>query len=576
LADAQQIGESLVAFNISDYIIERLKQQGVDILFGVPSVYCASLYFAAENATNFSAIVTSSDLEAGYAADGYARVRGLSSVAVSYGPGTLSLANAIVGAYVERSPIVVINGGPSDKNIRDQTTTGVLYSHSMGRPHTDMEVFQPLTAFCERVTDATLIPGKVDQAIRTAITRKHPVYLEIPQAMLGAKTSRPTTPLDLSIPPGAAAKTANAILKAINAAKAPVLIIGIEVQRYGLAAGMLSIINKLKIRWATTLLARTTLSEQHPQFLGVFNGEKAPQPLKAAVSGADLIISLGAVFGSGHATIMIPQTKKTIRVWDGNVVTFNGAPEQLSFPELIAQLDRNAVVEEDRQLPALPPYEIHELGEAAWDGDRDAELPSMQKPRSPTTAAATGMSYDALFQVIEQSVTPDPALITIADTFLGIYPSARIRMPVQNSFLASAIWASIGHSVAAAVGVAAARGKRPVVICGDGGFQMTVQSLSTMARSNLNAIVLIVDNGLYGYEQYLLDSTYYSGTSAPLSISVIDRWDYVGVARSLGVSQLAAVDTAAALTAAIAAAKAQNGPAVIQAIVQSRSLPSGL
>lgn len=389
-----------MAYTISDYVIERLKQQGVDTLFGVPSVYCASLYFAAENAANFSAIVTSSDLEAGYAADGYARMRGLSAVAVSYGPGTLSLANAIAGAYVERSPIVVINGGPSDKNISDQKTTGVLYSHSMGRPHTDMEVFQPLTAFCERATDATLIPGKVDQAIRTAITRKHPVYLEIPQGMLSANALRPTTPLDLSIPPGAAAKTASAILKAIKAAKAPVLIVGIEVQRYGLATGMLSVINKLKIRWATTLLARTTFSEQHPQFLGVFNGEKAPQPLKAAISGADLIVSLGAVFGSGHATIMVPQSKKTIRVWDGNVVTFNGAPEQLSFPELIAQLDRNAVLEQDKQLLALPPYKVHELGETAWDGDRDAALPPMQQTGSAATAAATGITYDALFQVI--------------------------------------------------------------------------------------------------------------------------------------------------------------------------------
>jgi indolepyruvate decarboxylase len=566
-----------MAFNISDYVIERLKEQGVDTLFGVPSFYNAALYYSAEMAAGFSTIVTSSDLEAGYAADGYARVRGLSVVAVSYGPGTLSLANAVAGAYVERSPVFIVNGGPSDKNIGDQTSTGVLYSHSIGRPHTDMEVLQPLTAFCERATDPALIPGKVDQAIRTAIVRKHPVYLEIPQIMLGANTSRPTAPLDLSIPAGAAAKTAGAILKAIKAAKAPVLIVGVEVQRYGLAAGMLSIINKLKIPWATTLLARTTLSEQHPKFLGVFNGEKAPQPLKAAISGADLVVSLGAVFGSGHATIMVPQSKKTIRVWDGSVVTFNGAPEKLSFPELIAQLDRNAVVESDKPLPALPPYRVHELGEVAWDGDRDAALPTTSRTSATVaTAVAPGMSYDELFQVIEQSVAPDPALITVADTFLGIYPSARIRMPVQNSFLASAIWASIGHSAAAAVGVAAAKGKRPIVICGDGGFQMTVQSLSTLARFNLNAIVIIVDNGLYGYEQYLLDPAYYSNASAPLPLSTVGRWDYVGVARAMGVRQAALANTSMELSAAIAAAKAQNGPAVIQAVVQSRSLPAGL
>lgn len=258
-----------------------------------------------------------------------------------------------------------------------------------------MEVFQPLTAFCERVTNLAAIPGKIDQAISTAITRKHPVYLEIPQALLGANCSRPTAPLNLSIPAGAAAKTAGVILTAIKAAKAPVLIVGTEVQRYGLAAGALSIINKLKIRWATTLLARTTLSEQHPQFLGVFNGEKAPQSLKAAISGADLIVSLGAVFGSGHATIMVPQSKRTIRGWDGNVFTLGGAPEQLSFPELIAQLDRIAVVEEDKELPALPTYSVRELGEAAWVGGRDAALPAIPRTPSGTTPVATGMSYDA-------------------------------------------------------------------------------------------------------------------------------------------------------------------------------------
>lgn len=566
-----------MAFNISDYVIERLKEQGVDTLFGVPSFYNAALYYAAERAAGFSSIVNSSDLEAGYAADGYARVRGLSVVAVSYGPGTLSLANAVAGAYAERSPVFIVNGGPSDKNIGDQTSTGVLYSHSIGRPHTDMEVLQPLTAFCERATDQALIPGKVDQAIRTAIVRKHPVYLEIPQMMLGVSTSRPTAPLDLSIPAGAAAKTAGAILKAIKDAKAPVLIVGVEVQRYGLAAGMLSIINKLKVPWATTLLARTTLPEKHPKFLGVFNGEKAPQPLKAAISGADLVVSLGAVFGSGHATIMVPQSKKTIRVWDGNVVTFNGAPEQLSFPELIAQLDRNAVVESDKPLPVLPPYRVHELGEVAWDGDRDAALPPTSGTSATVeTAVAPGMSYDELFQVIEQSVTPDPTLITVADTFLGIYPSARIRMPVQDSFVASAIWASIGHSVAAAVGVAAAKARRPVVICGDGGFQMTAQSLSTMARYALDAIVVVIDNGLYGYEQYLLDPGYYSGASAPLPISVIGRWDYLGLARALGIAQVAVATTAAELSTEIATARAQNGPALIQAVVPSRSLPAGL
>jgi len=116
---------------VADYIIERLSQNGVEALFGVPAVFCAPVFNGAARRPNFRTVVTNSDLEAGYAADGYARVKGLSAVAVSYGPGTLSIANAVAGAYIERSPIVVINGGPSDKNITDQNTTGVVYSHSM-------------------------------------------------------------------------------------------------------------------------------------------------------------------------------------------------------------------------------------------------------------------------------------------------------------------------------------------------------------------------------------------------------------------------------------------------------------
>ncbi|TJV18017.1 thiamine pyrophosphate-dependent enzyme [Mesorhizobium sp.] len=570
-----------MVYTVANYIIDRLKEQKADALFGVPSVYCADLYDAAESTAGFSAIVTSSDLEAGYAADGYARIRGLAAVAVSYGVGTLSLVNAIAGAFVERSPVVVINGGPSERNISDQASTGVVYSHSMGRAHTDLDVFRPVTAFCERATTLAAVPAKIDQAISTAITRKLPVYLEIPQGVLASACAPPAGKLNLTVPAGVAAKSAKAIVQAIKAAKAPVLIVGVEVQRYGMATTMLSVIDKLKIPWATTLLERTVLLEAHPQFIGVFNGEKAPSPLKTAISGADLIVSLGAVFGSGHASIMIPQHKKTIRVWDGNIYSFGGAAEQLSFTELLAQLDKNTMMETGQPTaPQSGPYRVREQGEAAWDGDRDL-VP--QPPRAPSepapviASAANGMTYDDLFRVVEQLVGLDPSYLTIADTFLGIYPAARIQMSGQDCFMASAIWASIGHSVAAAVGAAIAKRKRPFVICGDGGFQMTAQSLSTMARLKLNVIVLIVENGLYGYEQYLLDRRYYSDPKHdPLPFSVISRWDYLELARGMGIAQVATANNMPELKAAITAAKAQPGPAVIQAIVQSRSLPAGL
>ncbi|ARP64335.1 hypothetical protein A9K65_013800 [Mesorhizobium sp. WSM1497] len=582
----------------SDYIIERLRQHKVEALFGVPAVYCAPLFQAAEQAPrmpgrpDFRTVVTSSDLEAGYAADAYARVRGLSIVSVAYGVGTLSLINAMAGAYIERSPVVVINGGPSNGNIKTQTEKGILFSHSMGRPHSDLEAFAPFTAFCERVTELANVPAKVDQAIVTALSRQHPVYLEMPQDLLGdPNCPKPVGTLAPFIPPGTAAQAAQSTVARIKAARNPVLIVGVEVQRYGLAAQVSSIINKLQLPWTTTLLARSTLSEQLPRFLGVFNGDKAPPSVTKAIEDADLVVALGAVFGSGHARIMLSKFDQTIRTWDGKVV-FPKMPEQpAGFPQYVRALDQQAFQRPSSQADDGQARDeqddsvrVEEDGESAWDGDRGTaivQLAVSPTPKTVPTPVPVGLTYKELFDTINEVAFLDPSFTIIPDTFLGIYSaaSAALRMPSQNCFISSALWASIGHSVGAAVGAAIPKEKRPLVICGDGGFQMTAQALSTMARMNMNAIVIVVDNGLYGYEQWLLDKSYYrsGATKPPLPYAELSRWAYGDLASAMGVGMTAKVDSVASLRAALARAKAYaGGPSLIHAIVQSRSLPPEL
>lgn len=576
-------------YTVADYIIERLGQQGVEALFGVPAVYCASMFAAAERSTSprFRVVVTSSDLEAGYAADGYARVKGLSVVSVAYGVGTLSLINAVAGAYVERSPIVVINGGPTTANINDQNTMGILFSHSMGRPNSDLDAFRPFTAFCERVTQIGQVPAMVDRALVAALTKKHPVYLELPQDLFDATCPRPTGALNLAIPAGVAVRAATDTLAKVKAAAKPVLIVGAEVQRYGLAAPVQSLINKLNIKWTTTLLARSVLSEQHPNFLGVFNGSKAPRAVRDAISQADVVVALGAVFGSGHAALMKPQFRKTIRTWDGQFIQLGAAPEQAGFPQYVAALDQHALTtaaRQDNERTETQSYDGRESDiefddESAWDGARGVAIP---EHRSVTPAIPTpvpnGLSYPDLFATLSEPAFLDPSFIIVPDTFLGIYAAAHMRVPAQNCFITSALWATIGHSVAAGVGASIPGGRRALVLCGDGGFQMTAQALSTMAKMSMNAVVVIVDNGLYGYEQYLLDPSYYrSATSSPLSYAQLARWDYRALASSMGVRNTHLADSVASLRVALANAKANTaGPSVIQAVVNSRSLPSGL
>lgn len=194
---------------VADYTISRLKLQGVEALFGMPAAYCADIYEAADRAARFRTVVTASDLEAGYAADGYARVRGLSAVAVAYGVGTRSLVNAVTGAYVERSPVLVLNGGLSDERIRRQTDKRILFSHSDGRAYGDLEMFRPVICFCERAA--------------AALTVKRPAYVEIPTDFLSKAVAPPVRTLLPTPPAGAAAASAKAIMAALRAARPPLL-----------------------------------------------------------------------------------------------------------------------------------------------------------------------------------------------------------------------------------------------------------------------------------------------------------------------------------------------------------------
>ena len=140
-------------------------------------------------------MVTASDLEAGYAADGYARTKGLAAVSVAYGVGTLSMINAIAGAYVERSPVVVINGGPTPGAIANLHKFDIVFSHSIGQDATDLNAYRLVTAQAARANTVAEAPGVVDHAISTAILRKRPVYIEINMAIWDAPCPAPSGPL---------------------------------------------------------------------------------------------------------------------------------------------------------------------------------------------------------------------------------------------------------------------------------------------------------------------------------------------------------------------------------------------
>jgi indolepyruvate decarboxylase len=539
-----------LAFTVADYILKRLSEQQVDTLFGVPAAYCAPLFDAAAT-HGMTSVVTASDLEAGYAADGYARTKGLGAASVAYGVGTLSMINAIAGAYVERSPVVVINGGPTSQNLSNLHQFDVLFSHSIGQDATDLTAYRLVTASAARAAKVSEVPAVVDQAISTAVMKKRPVYIEINMSIWKLACPMPAGPLPVANPPaGTEQQLATTIVALVRAAQSPVILVGTEIARYGLADKVADLIAKLGVRWATALLAKSTLAEQGNGWIGVYDPPHSQAAVQSVIENADLLVTLGCVFPNGYAALVQNAFGRMVQIYDGKVRIKTAPKQNAEIGALVSALVTAAAT--------APP----------------SPVPPGAVPATPGPATGA-LTYKQAFERIGAAL--DSSWIAIPDTFLGTYSAANLPVQGRDAFLCSGVWASIGHSVAAALGASFGSGRRPLVICGDGGFHMTAQTLSTMVHYGRNPVVVVIANGIYGYEQFLVDSSYFSSsTKPPRPYVVLNQWDFGKFANGLGVQFAETVNTAASLDASLAAAKATDAPALIVAQVNPHDLPAEL
>lgn len=550
---APKVALGAAAVSVPDYLLTRLQQHGVKHLFGVPGATCDALFVAASSVLDV--VVTASDLEAGYAADAYARVKGLAAVSVTYGVGTLSLIAPIAGAFVERSPVVIINGGPSAEDLRIQKESGSLFSHSNGKEKSDLTMFREVTAYAGRAATADEVPKVVDAALTAALTQQRPVYIEIAKHLWDAKCSPPGDALNVTIAPsGQEAQLAAKIQTTLAAAKKPAVLIGIEVQRLGLVDAVTKFLATTSLPWATTFLAKGVLNEKTPGFVGVYGGERSTPEAKRFIEEADVVLALGPILGRQYRKLA---TKGTA------IVAVDGAVR-------IGKQLTNATL----------PHLVNALASLTWSKSNatsltDLSFDARRSSLKTTPKTGKGLTYDEVMSAVSKSL--DERSFVVTDTSLSMYPAAELDLSRGSSFMCNAVWQAIGFSVAASVGVAIAGSKRPVVICGDGGFQMTAQALSTMARRQLPCTVLVLDNAIYGIEQFLLDASFFKdGNKPPKKYLELNAWKYTQLATAFGVANTAAVATVEQLTTALTASKTANGPTLIQVALSPRDLPAGL
>ncbi len=489
---------------VAQYILQCLKKHGCHHIFGVPGTSCAGIYFAVDNDPEMKYLVAVNELEAGYIADGYGRFAPMSAVAVSYGVGNLSMINAIASAYTEKVPMIVLNGGPTANEQADQDDYGILFSHSTGKRNADLEIYKNVTVAAEMLTDLSTAQALISGLFKKASETPGPVYLEVANNFWDKEIEV------VEEEPAKEEITANEeVLKAfferISVAKEPVILLGSEICRRGLAKQALAVIEKLKIPFCTTLLSKSVIDEGHELFIGTYDSDLVNKPPRRYAEASDCFIALGCIFGIDHGSLVKTQYKTMVDVSYGKARIASTAFEGVALKGFLEGI----LSHKQAQLLIVNRYEL---------------LDNQKLMRKPTERP----THDGVFKAINKFLSDKgDQMLMVADTCLSSYPASDLQMPATKMFLANPVWLSIGQGTPASIGAHLATGKRPIIVSGDGGFQMIAQTFSTMVKYKIPSIIAVIDNGLYGIEQFLLDKKFYTDPSTPsIGFNTLNRWKY--------------------------------------------------
>lgn len=524
---------------VINYVLARLREIGVTDIFGVPGDFSFPINDAICHSKKVRWIGCCNELNAAYAADGYARVRGVGAVCTTYGVGELSALNGIAGSYAERLPVFHLVGMP---NSSAQESRLVMH-HTLGNGEYDFFYRMTEPVVCAR---AIITPQNVvletERIIAEALYRRRPAYLAFPadlaeQPVLGS--ARPAFPMPQSNPESLAAAT-EAIVQALAEASTACVLPGVMLARAGLADKMREVIEHTGLPFATMFWDKTVIDEQHPQHMGMYEGALLNEHVRGFVESCDRVLMVGTImsdFNSGAFTARL-DPDKVIRISLHRVHVGKKLFAHVELRDILAAL-RAA-------LPARDWKRIAPVGPDPIVGAAD----------EPITAAS-------LYPRWEKFLRPNDILM--AETGTASMGMGFTRMPAGATFYNQTLWGSIGWATPAAFGAGiAAPGRRVVLITGEGAHQFTVQEISQFARYGLKPVILVLNNAGYLIERLLCKEP-------DIAYNDIAAWRYAELPRAFGCEDwfTARVSTCGELDAALEAAGAAPAGAYVEVVTDA-------
>ncbi|ORY80480.1 pyruvate decarboxylase-like protein [Protomyces lactucae-debilis] len=472
---------------VANYLLTRLAELGVESVFGVPGDYNLAFLDEFDKHKEINWVGCANELNAAYAADGYARVKkGVAALVTTFGVGELSAINGVAGAYSEHVPVAHIVGTPSTSAQK----SGALLHHTLGNG--DFSVFanmsKSISAATTNLSDPHTAPTEIDRVLAACFVQAHPVYIGLPTDMAYKEIDDTLLqkPLDLSIPQNDAEVEdylVKEITALVHAAKKAIILVDACAIRHRVLDEVHALIKATQFPVFCTPMGKSAVDETHPLFGGIYIGTITQPHIQEAVESADLVLSIGALksdFNTGSFSYHINKQA---------VVEFHSDKTQIkyaTYPDIGMQplLKRLATSIDVKQCAKgnVPTFENKVPAEAQ-------EGPVIKQDWFWPTLGKTFIKSGDV--IVSETGTSNFGLI---DT----------QFPDNVIAVNQVLWGSIGYSVGATLGAALAAkelGRRCMLFVGDGSLQLTVQEISTMIRHGLKPILFVLNNEGYTIER---------------------------------------------------------------------------
>ncbi|PWF46050.1 indolepyruvate/phenylpyruvate decarboxylase [Massilia glaciei] len=454
--------------NLSRTLLDALHQHGAREIFGIPGDFVLAFFQQVVDAGVLPLYTLSHEPAVGFAADASARYHTrLGVAAVTYGAGALNMVNAVASSYAEKVPLVVISGAPG----AGERQSGFLLHHQARTLDSQLAIFREIT--CDQVVldDAARAPADIARVLRSCLTHSRPVYIELPRDMVDAPCGPATTCAAAHTDPDALEACVGEVLARLRAARAPVLLVGVEIRRFGIEAKVAQLARLLNMPVATTFMGSGLMAGCDASLLGTYLGVAGPAAITRAVEGSDALLMLGVIisdtnFGVSETAI---DMRGAILALDGEVAIAHHVYPRIGIEALV-----DALIVRAGPLPAEPV-----APEPAPPCVRGLEADGA--PIGPDDIARA--VNDAMFEHGRMPIAAD-----IGDclfTALGMENTA---------LLAPGYYATMGYGVPAGIGLQAGGGERPLILVGDGAFQMTGWELGNCQRYGWDPIVIVFNN----------------------------------------------------------------------------------